>query len=177
MGKKHCSLKAHHIKCLITHVDKGRVLDSHKNVSEAVCDELYREEQERQERQRKDKRKEDQVSVTGVLYPSCNIINVLPSSIYCPRTRCLNSQNCDWADCLEFTGNSWADLQGPRPRILHQERDEDRHHLTFHHLHWEVGCAGQESNSNIWNPLDWIESFHALWCSLDEYDLFSFRIQ
>lgn len=79
MGKKHYPLKAHHVKRLITHVEKDGVLEGHKDVPEAVRDELYREEQERQKRQGKDKRKGGQVIGSGVPYPSCNIYNVLPS--------------------------------------------------------------------------------------------------
>ncbi|GIJ89512.1 hypothetical protein Asppvi_008454 [Aspergillus pseudoviridinutans] len=78
MGKKHDPLRSHHIKRLITHVEKGGVVEGHKDVPEAVRDELYREEQERQERQGKDKRKGGHVVGTGPPYP-CNIINVLPS--------------------------------------------------------------------------------------------------
>lgn len=47
MGKKHYPLKAHHIKRLITHVEKGGVLEGYKYVPETVHDELYREEQQR----------------------------------------------------------------------------------------------------------------------------------
>ncbi|KAJ6088416.1 hypothetical protein N7486_009677 [Penicillium sp. IBT 16267x] len=47
MGKKHYPIKSHHIKRLITHVEKGGVLEGHKDVPEAVRDELYREEEER----------------------------------------------------------------------------------------------------------------------------------
>jgi hypothetical protein len=36
MGKKHYPLKSHHIKRLITHVEKGGVLESQKDVPEAV---------------------------------------------------------------------------------------------------------------------------------------------
>jgi hypothetical protein len=78
MGKKHYPIKAHHIKCLITHVEKGGVLEGHKDVPEAIRDELYREEQERHERQGKDKRKAGPIVGSGVPYPPCNIINVLP---------------------------------------------------------------------------------------------------
>jgi hypothetical protein len=75
MGKKHYPLKSHHIKRLITHVEKGGFLEGHKDVPEAVRDELYREEQERLG---KDKRKGGHIIGTGVPYPPINI-NVLPS--------------------------------------------------------------------------------------------------
>lgn len=76
MGKKHYPIKAHHIKRLISHVEEGGILESHKDVPEAVRDELYREEQQRLE---KDKRKGGQVIGTGAPYPPINILNVLPS--------------------------------------------------------------------------------------------------
>jgi hypothetical protein len=70
MGKKHYPLKAHHIKRLITHVEKGGVLEGHKDVPEAVRDELYREEQDRLGR---DKRKGSHVTGAGPPYPPINI--------------------------------------------------------------------------------------------------------
>lgn len=79
IGKKHYPLKAHHIKHLITYIEKGRVLEGHKDIPETVHDELYREEQEKQKRQGKDKCKGDQVIGTDVPYSFCNIYNVLPS--------------------------------------------------------------------------------------------------
>lgn len=75
MGKKHYQLKTHHLKRLVTHVEKGGVLDGHKDVPETVCEELYMEEQQRQE---KNNRKGGHVTGNGVPYPAINI-NVLPS--------------------------------------------------------------------------------------------------
>lgn len=75
MGKKHYQLKTHHLKRLVTHVEKGGVLDGHKDVPETVCKELYMEEQERQE---KNNRKGGHVTGNGTPYPAINI-NVLPS--------------------------------------------------------------------------------------------------
>ncbi|KAJ5903873.1 hypothetical protein N7504_006256 [Penicillium tannophilum] len=75
MGKKHYPIRSHHIKRLITHVEKGGFLEGHTDVPEAVRDELYREEQERLA---KGKRKGGHVDGTGVPYPPINI-NVLPS--------------------------------------------------------------------------------------------------
>lgn len=43
-GKKHEPIKSHHIKRLITHVEKGGLLESPKDVPEAIRDELYMEE-------------------------------------------------------------------------------------------------------------------------------------
>lgn len=76
MGKKHYPLKAHHIRRLITHVEKGGVLEGHKDVPEAVREELYREEQQRMDR---DKRKGGSGLGPGGPYPPINILNVVPS--------------------------------------------------------------------------------------------------
>jgi hypothetical protein len=75
MGKKHYQLKTHHMRRLVTHVEKGGVLDSHKDVPEGIREELYMEEQQRLE---KDKRKGGPSLGSGVPYPPINI-NVLPS--------------------------------------------------------------------------------------------------
>ncbi|KAJ5206808.1 hypothetical protein N7491_002559 [Penicillium cf. griseofulvum] len=75
MGKKHYQLKTYYLKRLVTHVEKGGVLDGHKDVPEIVCEELYMEEQQRQE---KDNRKGGHVTRNGAPYPAINI-NVLPS--------------------------------------------------------------------------------------------------
>lgn len=75
MGKRHYPLKSHNIKRPISHVEKGGILESHKDVPEAVRDELYREEEQKLE---KSKRKGGQAVATGVPYPPINI-NVLPS--------------------------------------------------------------------------------------------------
>lgn len=45
MGKKYYQLKTYHLKRLVTYVEKGRVLDRHKDMLEIVCEELYLEEQ------------------------------------------------------------------------------------------------------------------------------------
>ena len=70
MGKKYYPLKSYHIKRLITHVEKGGVLEGHRDVPEAVRDKLYREEQERSGR---DKRKESHLTGAGSPYPPINI--------------------------------------------------------------------------------------------------------
>lgn len=75
MGKKHYQLKTHHLKRLVTHVEKGGVLDGHKDVPETVCEELYMEEQQRQG---KNNCKGRHVAGNGAPYPAINI-NVLPS--------------------------------------------------------------------------------------------------
>lgn len=75
IGKKRYPIKSHHMQCLVTFVDKGCVLEGHKDVHEAVRDELYREDQERLSKR---KRKGGLVDGTGVPYPPINI-NVLLS--------------------------------------------------------------------------------------------------
>jgi hypothetical protein len=54
----------------------GGILESLKNVPEAVRDELYREEQQRLD---KHKRNGGQAIRTGAPYPPINILDVLPS--------------------------------------------------------------------------------------------------
>jgi hypothetical protein len=78
-GKKHYPLKAYHIKRLITYVEKGGLLESHKDVLETVRDELYREDSEEQQKIDKGKRKEVQSARAGPAYPPIRILNVLPS--------------------------------------------------------------------------------------------------
>lgn len=59
----------------MTHVEKGGLLESHKDVPETIREELYMEEQQRLE---KDRRKGGPTLAQGVTYPPINI-NVLPS--------------------------------------------------------------------------------------------------
>ncbi|EPS29874.1 hypothetical protein PDE_04824 [Penicillium oxalicum 114-2] len=73
--KKHYPPKSHHIKRLIAHVKKGGVLEGHKDMPEAVRDELYREEHKRPS---KGKRKGGHVDRSRAPYPPINI-NILPS--------------------------------------------------------------------------------------------------
>lgn len=50
IGKKHFQLKTHHLRRLVTHVEKGGILEGHRDVPETVREELYMEEQERLEK-------------------------------------------------------------------------------------------------------------------------------
>ncbi|KAJ5993438.1 hypothetical protein N7451_009162 [Penicillium sp. IBT 35674x] len=75
-GAKNYPLKAHHIKRLITHVEKGGVLESHKDVPENVRKELYREEQQKMD---KGKRQEVQSAGAGAAHHPISILNVLPA--------------------------------------------------------------------------------------------------
>lgn len=75
IGKKYYQLKTYYLRRLVTYVEKGGVLDGHKDVLETVCEDLYIEEQHRQE---KINRKGGHMTRNGALYPAINI-NVLPS--------------------------------------------------------------------------------------------------
>jgi len=44
MGKKHYQLKTHHMRRLVTHVENGGALVSHKDVPEMIREELYMED-------------------------------------------------------------------------------------------------------------------------------------
>ena len=52
MGKKHYQLRTQHLRHLVTYAEKGGVLETHKDVPDAVREELYMEEQQRVERQK-----------------------------------------------------------------------------------------------------------------------------
>lgn len=107
MGKKHYQLKTHHLKRLVTHVEKGGVLDGHKDVPETVCEELYVEEQQRQE---KNNRKGGHITGNGAPYPPINI-NVLPS------------QSCASAVDISAAQAS-SNLKSPSPFEIPGPRDE-----------------------------------------------------
>lgn len=66
MGRKHYQLKTYHLKRLVTHIEKGGVLESHKDVPEAIREDLYTKEQQKLE---KDKRKGGYYLRTGAPYP------------------------------------------------------------------------------------------------------------
>jgi hypothetical protein len=44
LGGKHYQLKTYHLNRLVTHVEKGGVLDGHRDVLETVREEFYMEE-------------------------------------------------------------------------------------------------------------------------------------
>lgn len=106
MGKKHYPLKAHHIRRLITHVEKGGVLEGHKDVPEAVREELYREEQQRLDR---DKYKGGNGLRQGVPYPPISILNVVPSQ---PSAQRLHTSTSKTA----IDSNPMSPLEIPGPR-------------------------------------------------------------
>ncbi|KAI2791663.1 hypothetical protein POX_c04529 [Penicillium oxalicum] len=75
MGKKHYQLRTHHLRRLVTYVEKGGVLETHRDVPDDIREELYMEEQQRLE---KKKRKGGNILAAEAPYPPINI-NVLPS--------------------------------------------------------------------------------------------------
>ncbi|KAJ5982083.1 hypothetical protein N7451_012183 [Penicillium sp. IBT 35674x] len=70
MGKKHYRLRTQTLRRLVTYVEKGGVLETHKDVPDEIRDELYMEEQQRQE---KEKRKGSNILRDGSPYPPINI--------------------------------------------------------------------------------------------------------
>lgn len=75
VGKKHYRLRTQTLRRLVTYVEKGGVLEMHKDVPDEIREELYKEKQQRVE---KEKRKGDNNLGSGALCPPINI-NVLPS--------------------------------------------------------------------------------------------------
>ncbi|KAJ5161713.1 hypothetical protein N7492_007105 [Penicillium capsulatum] len=70
MGKKHYRLRTQTLRRLVTYVEKGGVLETHKDVPDEIRDELYMEEQQRQE---KEKGKGGNILRGGSPYPPINI--------------------------------------------------------------------------------------------------------
>lgn len=75
MGKKHHRLRTQTLRRLVTYVEKGGVLESHRDVPDEIRDELYMEYQQRQE---KEKRKGSNILRGETPYLPINI-NVHPS--------------------------------------------------------------------------------------------------
>lgn len=75
MGKKHYRLRTQTLKRLVTYAEKGGLLETHKDVPDAIRDELYIEEQQRLE---KINRKTGHIPGDGSPYLPINI-NVLSS--------------------------------------------------------------------------------------------------
>lgn len=100
-GEKHYQLKTYHLRRLVTHVEKGGALESHKGVPEAI-----REEQQKLE---KDKRKGGRTLGTGAPYPPIDI-NALLSQ---PSTGLDNSAAKAEADSK---GMRPLEIPGPRGR-------------------------------------------------------------
>ncbi|OQE10095.1 hypothetical protein PENFLA_c094G07593 [Penicillium flavigenum] len=76
MGKRHYRLRTQTLRRLVTYVEKGGTLETHKDVPDEIRDELYMEEQQRHE---KEKRKYGNVFGDRGPYQPINI-NVHPSS-------------------------------------------------------------------------------------------------
>jgi hypothetical protein len=109
VGKKHYQLKTHHLKRLVTFVEKGGVLDGHKDVPETVREELYMEEQQRLERT---SRKGGHTIGGGLPYPPINI-NVLPSQ---PSAAGLDLSTAQ--EAADLKGLNSLDIPGPRDEAV-----------------------------------------------------------
>jgi hypothetical protein len=119
IGKKHYQLKTHHLRRLVTYVEKGGVLDSHKDVPEAVREELYMEEQQKTE---KDKRKGDPYLSRGGPYPPINI-NVLPSQSPIPGVEA--SRKTDDPSTMDL-----LEIPGPRDLAVKEYSEWQQSHVT-----------------------------------------------
>lgn len=104
-GKKHYQLKTHHLKRLVTYVEKGGTLDGHKDVPDIVREELYMEEQQRME---KNSRKGGYCMGNGMAYPPINI-NVHPSQASATGSDISAAQVA-----ADTKGLSPLDIPGPR---------------------------------------------------------------
>lgn len=76
-GKRALSTPHANSQAFVTYVEKGGVLETHKDVPDEIRDELYMEDQQRQE---KEKRKSANILGGETPYPSINI-NVHPSHL------------------------------------------------------------------------------------------------
>lgn len=72
VGKRHYKLKTHYLKSLTKHVEQGGTLETHNNVLDNICKQLYAKEQQDVERQRKRR------ASSLADFPLINITNVLP---------------------------------------------------------------------------------------------------
>lgn len=71
-SKKHYTLRPHHMKTLVRHLEEGEHLESHGDVPESLRQQLYMEDQERIRRQQKT------TIANGSGLPPINIHNYLP---------------------------------------------------------------------------------------------------
>lgn len=108
-GKKHYQLKTHHLKRLVTYVEKGGVLDGHRDVPEMVREDLYMEEQQSLE---KNSRKRGHIG-NGVPYPPINI-NVLPSQSSATGLEDISAAQA----APDSKGLSPLDIPGPRDEAV-----------------------------------------------------------
>lgn len=108
MGKKHYQLKTHHLRRLVTHAEKGEILEGHKDVPNTVREELYMEEQQRLE---KKSQKGGHIE-NGAPYPPINI-NVLPS-----RSSATGLDISDAQRAADVKGLIPLDIPGPRDEAV-----------------------------------------------------------
>ena len=71
-GKKHYKVLTHQMKRLVEHKQEGNKLDTHDDVPESICQELYAVEQQRLERRQRSSK------AAAESTPTINITNVLP---------------------------------------------------------------------------------------------------
>ncbi|KAI2758251.1 hypothetical protein DTO006G1_6767 [Penicillium roqueforti] len=109
-GKKHYQLKTHHLRRLVTYVEKGGVLDGHKDVPETVREELFMEEQQRLE---KSHRKGGHIIGNGVPYPPINI-NVLPSQ------SSVSGSDISAAQAVDLKSSSPLEIPGSRDEAVRE---------------------------------------------------------
>ncbi|CAP74103.1 Pc04g00090 [Penicillium rubens Wisconsin 54-1255] len=116
----------------ISHVEKGGVLESHKDVPEAVRDELYREEQDRLER---DRPKGGHVTGPRLSYPPINIH--LSSSPSAPHG-------------LEISAPKVPDnLQPPSPLDISSPRDVSVKEYGY----WQVSNVENDSLKTVFREV------------------------
>ncbi|KAJ5630925.1 uncharacterized protein N7484_011025 [Penicillium longicatenatum] len=112
VGKKHYQMKNHHLKHLVTYVEKGGVLDGHKDLPDAVREDLYMEEQQKLE---KHGRKGKHVIENGLPYPPISITNnVLPPHSSATESETATPQKAD----SHLTASSPLDIPGPRDEAV-----------------------------------------------------------
>jgi hypothetical protein len=147
-GKKHYQLKTHHLKRLVTYVEKGGALDGHKDVPEIVREELYMEEQQRLE---KNSRKEGHNLGNGIPYPPINI-NVHPSQSATTGLDIPVTQT----DAYRKVLNS-LDIPGPRDEAVKEYSEWQVTNVTDHSL---KAAFRQACDVMLENGLDLEQIFH-----------------
>ena len=120
-GKKHYQLKTHHLRRLVTHAEKGEMLEGHKDVPDSVREELYMEEQQKVE---KKNRKGGHIVENGAPYPPINI-NVLPSQSSATGLDISAAQPA--ADVKDL---SLLDIPGPRDEAVKEYSEWQMSNVT-----------------------------------------------
>lgn len=103
-GKQHYKLGAHHLRALVRLVEQGHRLESHEDVPNDICDQLYAENQQRLER----RSRASGAPTPGL--PPITINNVMPSPASdSPSTASVDSmttsrQRLSSSHCLDIPG-------------------------------------------------------------------------